>query len=174
MNKTEGVRKKYEDRKDLAGEHRWGDTGQLIFLFIFIIGVVLDIFVIQFAFSIQTYVQWYIRVPIFIALFLISGYFAWAGLKKVFHEERKTLQVIDTGVFNIIRHPIYFGSLLMYLSFVVLTLSLIGFIIWSVIFVFYFYLCTYEEQLLIQRLGTKYEQYMKRVPMLLPKPPKKS
>ena len=174
MNKTEGVRKKYESRKDLAGEHRWGDTGQLIFLFIFIIGVVIDIFIIQLAFSIQTFAPWYIRVPIFIILFLISGYFSRAGLKKVFQEERKTLQVIDSGVFSIIRHPIYFGSLLMYLSFVILTLSVIGFIIWCAIFVFYYYLCKYEEQLLIQKLGNKYKQYMKHVPMLLPKPPKKS
>ena len=174
MNKTEGVRKKYESRKDLAGEHRWGDSGQLIFLFIFIAGVVLDIFFIQLAFSIQTFVPWYIRIPIFVALFLISGYFSWAGLKKVFHEERTTLQVIDTGVFGIIRHPIYFGTLLMYLSFIILTLSLIGFIIWCVIFVFYYCLCKYEEQFLIQKLGTKYKQYMKRVPMLLPKLRKKS
>jgi protein-S-isoprenylcysteine O-methyltransferase Ste14 len=56
-----------------------------------------------------------------------------------------------------------------YFAFVVLTLSVIAVIIFIAVIVFYYYLCRYEEQLLIDKLGNEYKNYMKKVPMLFPK-----
>ena len=167
--KRKSKRKNHEKRVDLAGEHRWGDMGQLFMLSIFIIGVLSDLFVVKVSSSWQDIIPWYFRVIIFISLFFISGYFAQAGLKKVFGEERKELQVIQSGVFGIVRHPIYLGSILVFLSFVVLSLSFLAFIIWLIIVIFYYYLCRYEEAILIEKLGNDYKVYMKEVPMLIPR-----
>ena len=39
----------HADREDLAGEHKAGDAGQLIFLFVFLIVWVLDSFVLKYS-----------------------------------------------------------------------------------------------------------------------------
>jgi len=162
-------RKSHEHRSDLAGEYRWGDVGQLLPLVIFIIGMVSDLFILDISRSWQNVIPWYYRVIIFVPLFLISGYLAQNGLKKVFKEERKELEVIRSGVFGIVRHPIYLGSILIFLSFTILSLSIVALIIWFVIIVFYYYLCGYEEKLLIGKLGKKYRDYMNEIPMLIPR-----
>lgn len=162
-------RHNYEKRVDIAGEYRWGDAGQLLLLIIFIIGMVSDSFFIKITSSWQDVIPLYVPIIIFIPLIFISGYLAQSGLTKVFKEERKELEVINSGVFGIVRHPIYLGSILIFLSFTILSLSIIALIIWFVIVIFYYYLCRYEEKLLIEKLGEKYRDYMKEVPMLIPR-----
>jgi protein-S-isoprenylcysteine O-methyltransferase Ste14 len=63
----------------------------------------------------------------------------------------------------------YFGSILTFLSFVILSLSVVALVVFVAIILFYYYLCRYEEQLLIEKLGDEYKNYMKTVPMLIPK-----
>lgn len=161
-------RSSHEHRKDLAGEYRWGDIGQLVFVFIFIIGLVLDLFFLKLSDSWQEFFPWYFRVVVFILLLFVAGYFAQRAHKKVFHEERKELMVIKTDVYAIIRHPMYFGSILTYLAFVIISASVIALVIFFVVVIFYYYLCRYEENLLIEKLGDEYKKYMTKVPMLIP------
>jgi protein-S-isoprenylcysteine O-methyltransferase Ste14 len=167
MNK--GYKKKsHEHRKDLAGEYRWGDTGQIVFLIIFIIGMIYDLFILKISDSWQNVFAWYFRILLFIPLIFIAGYFSQRAHKIVFQQERDDLIVIKTDVFAMIRHPMYFGSILVYLSFVILSFSLIALILFVTIVIFYYYLCRYEEQILIEKLGDQYRNYMKNVPMLIP------
>ncbi len=86
----------------------------------------------------------------------------------VFQEERDELIVIKTDVFAMIRHPMYFGSILAYLGFVILSFSMIALIVFVIVVIFYFYLCHYEEQILVEKIGDKYRNYMKKIPMLIP------
>ena len=170
MNMSEGhKRQSHEHRSDLAGEYRWGDTGQLLFVVVFIAGMLLDIFLLNISDSWQHTVPWYVRIVLFLPVFFMAGYFAQKAHKKVFEEERKELMVINTDVFARLRHPMYFGSLLIYVSFLILSLSVIAAVIFVVVVLFYYYLCRYEERLLIEKLGNEYTEYMKHVPMLFPK-----
>jgi len=162
-------RKSHEDRIDLAGEYRWGDLGQLILLIIFIIGMILDLFLIKISIFWQDFFPWYLRLLLFIPILIIAAYFTQRAHKIVFEEKREKLMVIKTGVFAIIRHPMYFGSILIYLSFLVLSLSVIALVIFVVVVIFYYYICRYEEQVLIDRLGDDYKNYLKSVPMLIPR-----
>jgi protein-S-isoprenylcysteine O-methyltransferase Ste14 len=162
-------RKSHEHRKDLAGEHKWGDSGQIILLVVFVIGMVCDLFIFKISDSLQTLFSWYYRIIVFLPLFFGAGYFAQKAHKKIFEEEREKLTVIKTDIYARIRHPMYFGSLLCYLSFVVLSFSIIALVIFIFVLFFYYYLCRYEERLLIEKLGEKYKNYMKNVPMLIPK-----
>jgi len=162
-------RKSHEHRKDLAGEYKWGDSGQILFLIIFVVGMVSDFFLFKFSDSWQDYVPWYIRIVFFIPLFFLAGYFAQKAHIKVFKEKREKLKLIDTDIFARIRHPMYFGSILIYLGFFILSLSIIAFIIFIAVLIFYIYLCRYEEKVLIEKLGDDYKEYMKKVPMFFPK-----
>ena len=161
-------RRSHEHRKDLAGEYRWGDIGQIIFLIIFIVGIVADLFLLKYSDSWQDLFHWYFRILIFIPLLFIAGYFAQRAHKKIFEEERKELMVIKTDVYGIIRHPMYFGSILTYFCFIILSLSIIALVIFVIVVIFYYYLCRYEEKLIIERLGNEYLDYIKKVPMLIP------
>ena len=162
-------RRSHEHRKDLAGEYKWSDTGQIVLLIIFIIGIISDLFLLKISDSWQDIFPWYFRIIIFLPLLVNAGYFAQRAHKKVFEEERKELLFITTDVFGIIRHPMYFGSILTYLSFFILSLSVIALVLFVIVVIFYYYLCRYEEHLLIEKLGNDYKNYMKNVPMLLPK-----
>lgn len=162
-------RQSHEHRKDLAGEHRWSDTGQMIFIVIFIIGMIIDFFFLKINESWRNLFPWYYRIIVFLLVFFTAGFFAQKAHKKIFQDERKELIVIKTDIYSRIRHPMYFGSILVYLSFVILSLSIIAMIIFVIVIIFYYYLCRYEETLLIEKLGDEYKDYVKEVPMLFPR-----
>ena len=162
-------RHSHEHRKDLAGEYRWGDTGQIVLAIVFFIGMTSDLFLLKLSDPWQDVFPWYFRIVVFIPLFIAAGYFAQRAHKKVFGEEQKEIIVIKTDVFARIRHPMYFGSILTFLSFVILCLSVIALVVFIIIVIFYYYLCRYEEQLLLAKLGDEYKNYMKNVPMLIPR-----
>jgi protein-S-isoprenylcysteine O-methyltransferase Ste14 len=161
-------RRSHKERDDLTGEHLWGDGGQLVLMVIFGITWVADSLVLHFSDQPAQLVHFYLRLFIALVLFLVSGWLARDGLRIVFGEVRKKPHVITKGVFGIVRHPIYLGSILLYAGFIALTLSLASFAIWLVIVAFYYVLSQYEERLLTERFGKEYEDYMKKVPMLIP------
>jgi len=167
--KKDHLRKSHEHRKDLGGEYRLGDTLQLLLILIFVVGLILDLFLFKFSNSWQSIFPWYYRFVIFVFLFFIAGYFGQRSHKIIFKEERKKLMVINTDVYARIRHPMYFGSILTYFAFVILSLSIVAFGIFIIVCIFYYYICRYEEQILIEKLGNEYRNYMKNVPMLFPK-----
>lgn len=167
-NEKGHLRKSHQHRGDLTGEHAFSDTGQLILLVVFLIIWIADSFIFKYSTFLAQYVSNYIRVPIALIVLVISGLLAWFGLKIVFGETREKPQVITTGVFSIVRHPIYLSSILLYLGFILLSLSLLSVLVWILIIVFYYMISRYEEKLLTQRFGSAYEEYKKKVPMLLP------
>jgi protein-S-isoprenylcysteine O-methyltransferase Ste14 len=114
------LRKSHQHRSDLMGEYAFGDMGQLILLVVFLVVWIADSFVFKYSTFLTQHVSNYIRVPIALIVLVISGLLAWAGLKAVFGETREEPQVITTGVFSIVRHPIFWFNI---------TLSWIHFII---------------------------------------------
>ena len=167
-NEKGHLRKSHQHRNDLTGEHVFSDIGQLIFLIIFLIVWIADSFVFRYSTFLTQYISNYIRVPIALTILTVSGLLSGFGLNTVFGKSRKEPQVITTGVFSIVRHPIYLGSMLLYLGFILLSLSLLSVLIWFIIIVFYYTISQYEEKLLTQRFGSAYEEYKKKVPMLFP------
>ncbi len=161
-------RKTHEHRKDLAGEHELGDIGQIILLIVFIVGLLADKFVLHFSLPLVQSIPFYLRVLIALPFFVFSCYLALFGLKTIFGEQREELVVIKSGVFSIVRHPIYLASILVYLGFIIISLSIIGFCTWVIIILFYYYISRYEERILVDKLGTQYEDYIKEVPMFIP------
>ena len=128
-----------------------------------------DVFLFKISDAWQSSVPWYYRLLLFIPLLVGAVYFSHKAHKIIFQEEREKLTVINTDVFARIRHPLYFSSIITYLAFVILSLSSIAFVIFIFVSMFYYYLCRYEEKILIEKLGNDYKNYMKNVPMLIPK-----
>jgi protein-S-isoprenylcysteine O-methyltransferase Ste14 len=174
MTERKGYKwKKHEARKDLAGEHALGDLGQIILFILFLSGLLVDSFILHFSVFFTQSVSIYLRLFFSIPVFILSFILAFSGLKTVFGEKRDELVVIKIDVFSIVRHPIYLGAILLYLGFIIITLSIISFFIWIIIILFYYFISRYEERLLIDKLGSRYEEYMGEVPMFIPRPFKK-
>ncbi|MGB3477524.1 MAG: methyltransferase, partial [bacterium] len=144
MAESKGYKRKtHEHRKDLAGEHKVSDTGQIILLIVFMAGLLADKFVLHFSLPLVQFLPFYLRVLISLPFFVFSFYLARYGLKIIFGEQREEMVVIKSGVFSIVRHPIYLGSILVYLGFIIISLSVIAFCIWVIIVLFYYYISRY-------------------------------
>lgn len=161
--------KKHANHPNLTGEHRWGDTGQLIFFVLFLGVWISDSFVFHYSTFLQESVPNYIRLALGGPVILTAWFLARRGMKAVFGTAREKPEVIHTGVFRIVRHPIYTGALLFYLGSILLTLSLASAALWVLICVFYFVLCRYEERILTEEFGDDYLKYKNRTGMLFPK-----
>lgn len=160
--------KRHHGRPDLPGEHRWGDAGQLIFLVLFLFVWIADSFFLHYSTSLQEYVPVYVRAILALVVLSASWVFARRGLKTIFGEVREKPELINKGVFEVVRHPIYLGAILLYLGLVLFTLSLVSMALWVFIVIFYFLISRYEEKVLIKTFGKAYEDYKKDVPMLFP------
>ena len=163
-NKT----KRHGDRTDLIGEHAFGDLGQLILLAIFLIIWISDSFFLKYSTLSSDTIPNIVRMVIGFPILILSGIFAKYGLGIVFGEVRDKPEIIEKGVFKIVRHPVYLGSILLYLGLIILTCSIASAILWIIIVIFYYYISKYEEKLLLKEFGEEYENYRKRVPMLIP------
>ncbi|MFC1968740.1 methyltransferase family protein, partial [Chloroflexota bacterium] len=114
------------------------------------------------------YVPLGVRVSTGIVLFLLSGYLALTGLSVVFGEERQKPGVIWKSVFSFVRHPIYLGEILLYLGLLILSISRAA-AVWFTAIGFLHYISRYEEKLLLACFGKDYEQYIREVPMWVPR-----
>jgi protein-S-isoprenylcysteine O-methyltransferase Ste14 len=158
-----------QERDDLTGEHALGDAGQIILAFLFAVTWIADTFFLRYTTFLNQYVPLAIRIPLGAVFLIVSGYLARTGLSIVFGEKRESPGVIRKGVFNISRHPIYLSELLLYLGFLIMSTSLAGAVVWIVAFAFLHYISRHEEALLLARFGEDYEQYMRDVPMWIPR-----
>jgi protein-S-isoprenylcysteine O-methyltransferase Ste14 len=156
-------------RDDLAGEHRIGDAGQLLFAILFFLVWTADTFFLKYTTFLNNYIPNGIRTPFGILVLVVSGYLAKTGLNIVFGEEHQKTEVIRKGVFNVVRHPIYLGEILLYLGMLILSLSLAAAVVWIVTIVFLHFISRFEENLLLERFGESYRKYMQEVPMWFPR-----
>ena len=161
--------KRHQGRDDLVGEYPWGDIGQIIFLMLFLIVWIADSFLFNYSTFLADAVANYVKIPLALFFLFCSGYFARSGLRIIFGAVREQPTVIRKGVFSLVRHPIYLGSILFYLGLICVTFSLLSVLVWSLIVIFYQWIALYEEKLLRQRFGLEYERYRREVPMWIPK-----
>jgi len=160
------------DRADLAEEHPLGDLGQLMLALVFLAIWAGDSFFLRWTLILQAYIPWFVSVPAGAGIAVLAVYLALKAHTVVFAEVRETPAVIDKGVFRLVRHPMYLGSYLFFLALAVASLSLaaMGFLV--VVFVFYNHIAAFEENVLIEKYGKAYSEYMRRVGRWIPRPGK--
>lgn len=169
MQKKKLDRKPHEGRDDLTGEHKIGDAGQLILFFVFFVVWMVDCFVYEFSVILFQNLSLMFVLLVSIIVFFIAGYLAKTSLKIVFGEVRDKPEIINTSVYQYVRHPMYLAVILLFLSFLIFKFSLAGFIIWIIAVSFYHFIANFEEKLLFEKFGDEYEKYRQAVPMWIPK-----
>lgn len=82
---------------------------------------------------------------------------------------KKGHQIIKTGPYGIVRHPIYLGGTLAIWGFTLALDSLITLIILAIPFPIIFYLNSRaEERLFLKEMPAEYQQYQEKVPRVIP------
>jgi protein-S-isoprenylcysteine O-methyltransferase Ste14 len=72
-------------------------------------------------------------------------------------------KLMTTGIYGHIRHPLYLGTLLLYLPFTLWSFSLLSLAPWLIAVVAYNKMANYEEQVLTKKFGKEYVDYKKKV-----------
>ncbi len=153
--------------KEKNGEHPFGDAGQSIALALFVIIWILDSFVLKISTSPASYVPLYFRLPVALVVFAFSIYLFKAS-HHVVAGEHSSQQVITSGIFGHLRHPLYMSVILFYLALIISTFSIISFALWILIFFFYNFIAGYEEKLMEEKFGGEYGSYKKKTGKWLP------
>jgi protein-S-isoprenylcysteine O-methyltransferase Ste14 len=90
-------------------------------------------------------------------------------LAKAHSHPNEIRKLVTEGVYAKLRHPIYFGRILLNIGFLII-FPIIPMLIIAIGFIFTWYLmANYEERILIKKFGKKYLSYKKKVPMFIPK-----
>jgi len=81
-----------------------------------------------------------------------------------FHRNKDRESLISKGVYSIVRHPLFLGVIIMFLSHIFLSQN--WFIILNTIIaiICIYFICYIEEKENIEKFGEKYEKYIKKVP----------
>lgn len=104
---------------------------------------------------------------------MIAG--IWFGIKGVTQitikvaETHRAKEIVETGVYSIVRHPQYFGGMLAHLGFSLLLSAIYSLIITPIVFLLVYLISLKEEKELEKEFSQDYKNYKKKVPMLIPK-----
>lgn len=153
----------------LGKEMPYSHLLQFLCFFAFIITWVVDTLFLSISKELNDSIHIIFRVFAFV-ITLIFGYYLMRKVHEVAldestEEERK---LITTGVFSRIRHPLYLGTMMFYLSFIFLYISLLSIIVFVFIAIIYDILARYEEKDLVRLLGSEYEDYIKKSSRWIP------
>lgn len=155
----------------LGSEHPCCDSIQLVMLILYFAVWGIDS-VSYFLFRVSTVSIDLTSFPLLLLPAILSLsfgiYLALKSHEAVFGETFGQLNLIDSGVYSWVRHPMYLGILLSCLGFFFISPSLLSFGVWLAFFILYDKMATYEEKDLICILGEEYTAYQKRVPKWFP------
>lgn len=121
----------------------------------------LDSYIFNYSTFLAGYVPWLVRLALALGVLVIG--LAILELAHGHLHSMKSGKLMTTGIYGHIRHPLYLGTLLLYLPFILWSFSLLCIIPWLIAVVAYNKMANYEEQLLTKRLGKEYAEYKKRV-----------
>jgi protein-S-isoprenylcysteine O-methyltransferase Ste14 len=153
-------------RHGVGSEHPLCDRIQPIMLILFFVVWGIDSLSF-FMFGYSTVIFEALAFPmLFIGMLVflfLSFYLVSKSHKAVLEQVHNPPQLVDSGVYAWVRHPMYLGTLLFCLAFLFISVSLVSILIWIAFFIFYDRMATYEEKSLIEILGERYTDYQKRV-----------
>ena len=109
----------------------------------------------------------YIGLALYVpaAGFVISSFISLKHKGKPSSGWEPTTVLINSGVFRIVRHPLYLGSAIFTLGFMLIIQSIPGTIL-GLVAIFCFWMASKKEDAFnIEKFGDAYREYMKKVPM---------
>ena len=104
-----------------------------------------------------------------IAIF-VFGILSWYAVRKQkLTEDREWLQdtvLVDTGIYEVIRHPVYFSFMLYAISLILLSQHWLSIVFGVPVIAYLYWLMRLEEWANVDKFGEEYVDYMERVPRL--------
>ena len=150
------------------GEHPLGDAGQLILLGLFLLIWMGDSFFLHFSTPLAPSLPLALRLGL-LGLALAVAFFLVKSGHVVISHGRSASDLVTTGAFRYVRHPLYLGCLLVYFGLALATASLWSLALLVGIFLFYNFIAGYEEKLLEAKFGESYTAYQRQTGKWLPK-----
>jgi protein-S-isoprenylcysteine O-methyltransferase Ste14 len=148
---------------EMPGQHLYM---QLIFL-VFMVVWILDSFIFHLSTFLTVYIHLLFRILIAIIIFGIGAGFVQKSHTVLLDDAPSGL--VTDGIMAHVRHPMYLGIILIYLAFVISTMSLLSFLPWFIVIIFHDKFATYEEQKLVEQFGEEYIKYKQQVPKWIPR-----
>jgi protein-S-isoprenylcysteine O-methyltransferase Ste14 len=156
-------------KEGIGEEHPSCDSGQNLFIAVYLVAWIADSFWLRWSTFLMGSFHWLIRGSLTLICIIVGVYLVQGAHKVVFDEAPADPQVIDWGVFGIVRHPMYLGVLIIMIGLFCWSFSLISISIWVGFLIFYDRMASYEEEDLIRIFGEDYMEYQRRVGKWFPK-----
>jgi protein-S-isoprenylcysteine O-methyltransferase Ste14 len=113
-----------------------------------------------------------LHLIICIPFLVLSAWIAIKGVKETtlkVAETHRTETIVTTGVYSVVRNPQYLGGLLAHVGISFLLSAQYSLLLTPLMVVLIYLISKKEEEELIREFGKEYEDYKKKVPMLIPK-----
>jgi protein-S-isoprenylcysteine O-methyltransferase Ste14 len=130
---------------------------------------ILDSLIFSFSIFINNFIPLTVRIILFVIVLAIAYVLIRLSHKILFKHPENRDQLVTEGILGHVRHPMYLGILLIYLAFILLSISLISIAVWIVILIVYNRLATFEEKELEKLFKEKYLEYKNKVPKWIPR-----
>ena len=112
------------------------------------------------------YAGWMILAVGLVLIFLPMFVFRSKGKVKKGKDWTKTTVLVDTGIYSVVRHPLYLGWLLMYLAIIFWSQHWLTAIIGIPGMVCVYLISRQEDQRLVKKFGGDYKRYIQNVPRM--------
>lgn len=117
------------------------------------------------------------HLMISLPLIILGAWISIRGVKATRLEVAEThctpMELETTGVYSTVRHPQYFGWILVHFGMSILLSVWYSMLFTPVLIALIYLIARIEEEELISEFGEEYADYQKKVPMLIPNFPKK-
>jgi len=156
----------------MAGEHPRSDAVQIILGLIFFAVWIADSFFLHLTTFITAETPITTRLPVAAIMAIVALVFGVGSHRAIFGSDRAANEVVRSGVFGIVRHPMYLSEILLLLAFLLAYPSLAAAVVWFIFIGALHIFAKAEERLLLARFGKAYKDYMEAVSMWFPRPPR--
>lgn len=141
---------------------------------VFFITWILDSNIFRISTFLNDFIPFSFRTFLFIVVLGIALIFIMLSHRTLFSTHQPSDKLITTGILSYVRNAMYFGILLIYIAFVLFSISIITIGLFIIIFLIYNWMVNFEENILESMFGDEYLEYKKKVPKWIPNPFKKS
>ncbi|OEU52065.1 MAG: hypothetical protein BA871_09115 [Desulfuromonadales bacterium C00003096] len=112
------------------------------------------------------YVGWIILAVGLVLIFLPKFAFRSKGNVEKEKDWTETSVLVDTGIYSVIRHPLYLGWLLMYFAIIFWSQHWLTILIGVIGMICVYLISRQEDQRLVEKFGDDYKDYMQKVPRM--------
>ncbi|MCP4761997.1 MAG: isoprenylcysteine carboxylmethyltransferase family protein [archaeon] len=157
----------HEHNEGAGKEHPKTHYILLSSIIIFVPVIILDL-IFQISTQLALFIPIIIRIILFAIMLLTALIFMQLSHKSVFSDQEiKPLK--KSGIYAHVRNPMYLVSPMIFIAFVLLTMSLISIVPIIVTFIMYTNMVKFEEKDLEKIFGQEYLDYKEKVPRWFPR-----